>query len=121
MAQRLSQQQKAGIVWECWFRDIMNDAAMSLQNITQIICAYYDSDKEFVYEGDYDGNGIVYWIGTHFGEQGWVNPAQRGLIRVDSSGWSRGSAEDMVGNKARASWLDERERGRASGLSTTSW
>ena len=100
MAQRLSPQQKAGIVWECWFRDLMDNAAMCTESITQIICAYYGSEKEFVFEGDYDGNGIIYWVGTHYGEKEWANPAQRGLIKVDSSGWNYGSVEDMVGNKA---------------------
>ena len=112
MAQRLSQQQKAGIVWECWFRDIMKHAAMCTENINQIICAYYGSEKEFVYEGDYDGNGIIHWVGTHYGEEKeWANPAQRGLIRVESSGWEYGSVEAMVGNKACRSCSSDKQGG----------
>ena len=110
MAQLLSARQEATFVWECWFRDCTNGAAMSIHNLTQIICAYYDLDKEFVYECDYDGNGIVFWVGTHYGEQEWVNPALRGLIRVNSSGWSSyGSVDDIVGNKACNSFSAENE------------
>ena len=86
MAQALKEkQQKAGMVWENWFRMAMKDDA--IESITRLIRAFYVSEKDFVYESDYDGNGVVYWVGTKYGtEKEWKNPSQRGLIKVDSSG-----------------------------------
>jgi len=82
---------------ECWFREFMEKEPVD--DITQIIRAYYQ--KEFVYESDYDGNGVVYWVGTKYGtEKEWKNPSKRGLIRVDSVGWYGGSVEDMVAKEA---------------------
>ena len=100
MAQKLSeQQQKAGMVWENWFRVAMKHDA--IESITQLIRAFYGSEREFVYERDYDGKGVVYWVGTKYGtEKEWENPSKRGLITVDSSGWGFGSAEDMVAKEA---------------------
>ena len=113
MAQQLSEQKKAAIVCEFWFRQRMNTTAIA--NITHIICAFFGSDKEFVYESDYDGNGIVHWVGTNYGkEKEWRNPAQRELIKVDSSGWDFGSLEDMVGNEARESFSENKEGAWAS-------
>merc|ERR1712154_246125 len=67
-------------------------------------------EREFVYESDYDGNGVVYWVGTKYGtEKEWQNPSKRGLIRVDSSGWGRGSVDAMVANNACFSWSKSRE------------
>ena len=75
-----------------------------IASITRLIRAFYGSEREFVYEGDYDGNGVVYWIGTKYGqEKEWDNPAQRGLIKVDSSGWWTGSVDAMVANEAHRS------------------
>eukprot|EP01084_Bolivina_argentea_P173981 301367_1 len=42
----------------------------------------YDFDsKLFVYESDYDKNGICYFLGCNFGKEQWVNPAERGLVK----------------------------------------
>merc|ERR1711971_1451887 len=84
-------QLKSGIVSEVWFRDTMKKAAhtMSTENITQIICAFHGLDFEFVYESEYDINGIVYWVAKHDGEKQWVSPAKRGSIRVVSTGYSQ--------------------------------
>merc|ERR1712154_549777 len=77
----------------------MKDDAIEI--ITQLIRAFYGSEKEFVYESDYDGNGVVYWVGTKYGEETeWENPSWRGLIRVDSLGWHTGSVDAMVAKKA---------------------
>ena len=51
-----TQKSDAETVCEFWFRNLFKDVAMvSIDNITQIVCAFYGSDKEFVYESDYDG------------------------------------------------------------------
>uniref|UniRef100_H2Z0Z7 E3 ubiquitin-protein ligase n=1 Tax=Ciona savignyi TaxID=51511 RepID=H2Z0Z7_CIOSA len=40
----------------------------------------------FNYSGDFDENGIVYWIGTNAkNESDWTNPASHGLVHVTSS------------------------------------
>ena len=98
MAHALSGQ--AGMVWEFWFRVAMKDDA--IESITRLIRAFYGSEKEFVYERDYDGNGIIHWVGTKYGtEKEWQNPSERGLIKVDSSGWATyGSVDDMVAKEA---------------------
>jgi len=88
------------LICEIWFRHTKKKAAqaMSIMHITQIVSAFYE--KEFVYERDYDGNGIVHWVGTMYGEEEWKNPSERGLINVESSKWANGSVEAMVANKA---------------------
>eukprot|EP01083_Nonionella_stella_P080141 220057_1 len=63
------------------------------------------NEKAFVYEHDYDTNGIVYFLGTNFGEEQWENPSERGLIALNSlSGWNAGSVNDMVGRTCNQSW-----------------
>ena len=99
-----TQKSDAATMCEIWFRNLFKDAAtVSIENIIQIVCYFYG--KEFVYESDNDGDGSVYWVGTKYGtDKKWKNPAQRGLIRVDSSEWDKGSADAMVANKARLSY-----------------
>ena len=105
---QLTQQAKAGIVWEHWFRTLMNVAAvMSLQNMTQIICAYYGSDKVFVYESDYDGNGVVHWINTHYGTKPWRNQLKYYhnsnefiAVHTNKSSWrSAGTSCNMIADQ----------------------
>ena len=67
------------------------------------------TDNQFVYDGDNKGRGIVYWMGTLFGEQSWSNPAKRGFIRLESSGWSLGCVDDIVGRKAVYSYSKHKE------------
>ena len=93
------EQQKAGIVCERWFKEAVKDDA--IESITQLIRTFHGSDREFVYENDYDGNGVVYWVGTKYGtEKKWKNPSKRGLIRVDSSGWGTDNIDAMVAKEA---------------------
>jgi len=63
-------------------------------------------EKEFVYRRDYDGNGVVYWVGTKYGTTKWKNPSKRGLIKVDSSEWLKGSVDAMVAKEACHSYSD---------------
>ena len=97
MAQQLTEEQKAAIVCEFWFR--LSIETTAIESITHIICAFHG--REFVYESDYDGNGVVYWVGTKYGtEKEWQNPWKRGLIKIKSTEWDYGGAEDMVANEA---------------------
>jgi len=36
----------------------------------------------FVYQGDFDNNGIIHWLGCRKGTASWKNPAQIGVLRV---------------------------------------
>eukprot|EP01084_Bolivina_argentea_P015417 28847_1 len=52
------------------------------------------------YSYDYDKNGICFLLGTNFNKTKWINPAQKGLITLKSSGWAAsygGSINNMVG------------------------
>eukprot|EP01084_Bolivina_argentea_P061098 111674_1 len=55
------------------------------------------NNKQFEYRWDYDTRGIMYLIGTNYGTETWVNPAERGLVTLKSSEWEYGRIEDMVG------------------------
>eukprot|EP01083_Nonionella_stella_P224093 797974_1 len=55
------------------------------------------NNKKFEYLCDYDARGIMYFIGTNYGTETWINPAERGLVTLKSSGWWSGRIEDMVG------------------------
>eukprot|EP01084_Bolivina_argentea_P212169 360705_1 len=57
-------------------------------------------EKLFVYESDYDTNGICYFFGTEFNKKKWRNPSEKGLIRVSSCKWHSGSFHDIVGRTA---------------------
>ena len=41
--------------------------------------------KMFVYQSDFDDNGIIHWLGTNRGTSSWMNPADRGLVVVDGT------------------------------------
>merc|ERR1712096_345619 len=105
--------EKVAMVCEFWFKNTIDgDSMLCIKNITQIICAFYDGS--FLHIHDYDGNGIVFWAGTNYGEEKWMNPARRGLIRVNSSGWYTGDVRDMVANTARFSYAASKEGAWAS-------
>jgi len=55
----------------------------------------------FVYQDDFDGNGIIHWLGCRKGTQPWRNPADLGLCRVIFSTLSADSepATAAVGNR----------------------
>ncbi len=40
---------------------------------------------EFRYTSDFDGNGIVHYLGTQYGTQSWRNPDTAGLMNVTAS------------------------------------
>lgn len=41
--------------------------------------------RKFEYFSDFDTNGILHWIGTKGGSQGWTNPATSGLVSILST------------------------------------
>eukprot|EP00475_Leptophrys_vorax_P022175 TRINITY_DN30176_c0_g1_i1.p1 TRINITY_DN30176_c0_g1~~TRINITY_DN30176_c0_g1_i1.p1 ORF type:complete len:1071 (+),score=235.80 TRINITY_DN30176_c0_g1_i1:49-3213(+) len=49
--------------------------------------------KEFVYSGDFDGLGIVHFLGTNFGLESWRNPVDRGLVKVRASSLEKDSVD----------------------------
>eukprot|EP01084_Bolivina_argentea_P180847 312417_1 len=58
----------------------------------------------FIYESNYDRNGICYFLGTHFGSQQWRNPAYRGAITLNcNTGWASGCLYDMLERTPRYS------------------
>ena len=41
---------------------------------------------DFEYNSDFDENGLLYFIGTDYGlKSSWTNPAEKGIVEVDSS------------------------------------
>eukprot|EP01083_Nonionella_stella_P166120 554419_1 len=55
------------------------------------------SHKVFVYESDFDTNGICYAIGTNYGEKQFSNPHTQGLTTFNSSKWDQGRVEQILG------------------------
>eukprot|EP01083_Nonionella_stella_P074409 201855_1 len=56
-----------------------------------------DDGRDFVYQSDFDTNGICYALCTNFGTKQWQNPMELGLITVDAlHGWELGKAEQVV-------------------------
>eukprot|EP01083_Nonionella_stella_P069682 185914_1 len=43
---------------------------------------------EFVYESDFDTNGICYAIASNYGQKPFSNPHDQGLITIKSSEWA---------------------------------
>lgn len=41
--------------------------------------------REFKHSSDFDGNGILYYLGTRGGQQAWSNPADQGFVMITSS------------------------------------
>ncbi len=75
--------------------DDRKDVKPLLFNFKTLACDL--QEKEFIYQSDYDENGICYFIGSNFGQQQWVNPSGKGLIKVSSSGWEYGDRNNVVG------------------------
>eukprot|EP01084_Bolivina_argentea_P110829 197829_1 len=56
-----------------------------------------DIDQHFVYQSDFDTNGICYALGSNYGKNAWQNPSDQGLINVTASTkWNNGSKKDIV-------------------------
>ena len=46
---------------------------------------YFYAERLFNYESDGDENGILFWLGTNYGQNKWKNPASQGLVTLSSS------------------------------------
>eukprot|EP01083_Nonionella_stella_P119375 356790_1 len=57
------------------------------------IFAFYGN---YEYKSDFDRNGIVYAIATHYGQTQWTNPVKQGLIGIKPSRFSMGNIEDVL-------------------------
>eukprot|EP01083_Nonionella_stella_P111630 327592_1 len=56
-----------------------------------------DTQKVFVYESDFDTNGICYAIGSNYGQKRFSNPHTQGLIIIKSSQWASGDVKQILG------------------------
>eukprot|EP01084_Bolivina_argentea_P105421 188770_1 len=70
-------------------------------NIDPLIVEFktLDTQKVFVYESDFDVNGICYAIGSNYGQKQFSNPHTQGLVTVKSSKWYSGNkpVEQILG------------------------
>ncbi len=57
-------------------------------------------ERKFVYTGDFDQNGLLYWLGTRYGTEPWSNPAETDLVKISSS-TQLGKVSDAVGRAER--------------------
>ncbi|KAG5178451.1 Mgm1-like protein [Tribonema minus] len=71
------------------------------------------SVAHFVYKGDGDNGGLVYWLGTAKHTRRFQNPHDRGLLSITSSGMAVGTESTLVSRRrvpcatasARDSWV----------------
>jgi len=73
---------------------------MNLVGMQQPMQPNLNSDS-FEYVRDFDGNGLVHFLGTKCNTQQWMNPAQLGFISIRTSGLMHDStpAHCVVGNQ----------------------
>eukprot|EP01083_Nonionella_stella_P049342 131527_1 len=68
--------------------------------------------RDFVYQSDFDTNGICYALGTDFGTKEWQNPMEQGLVTVDSlHGWGTGEAKGVVARVISYNYAPDQENG----------
>eukprot|EP01083_Nonionella_stella_P030463 83482_1 len=69
-------------------------------NAVKILMKDVDDSRHFIYQFDFDTNGICYAFATHFGTKQWHNPMEDGAITVDSlHGWYTGEAKQVLARK----------------------
>eukprot|EP01083_Nonionella_stella_P287536 978778_1 len=56
--------------------------------------------ESFVYQSDFDTNGICYYLATNNNQRQWTNPADQGVIAVTSSGMSSGTHNKFLDREA---------------------
>lgn len=54
-------------------------------------------DREFIFDHDFDENGLFYFIGTNNFSRLWQNPHATGKVRAFASSIGSGSVENIVG------------------------
>eukprot|EP01083_Nonionella_stella_P022104 61111_1 len=62
---------------------------------------YYDRVTQFRYKSDFDRNGIIYAIGSNFGQKQFSNPHSQKLININSYSWNIGSLADILERKQK--------------------
>ncbi|EFC44703.1 predicted protein [Naegleria gruberi] len=56
--------------------------------------------RVFIYEKDFDTNGILYWLGTNYSQEAYTSPMDRSYLSVTaSSNFEVGSAKDLVSHE----------------------
>eukprot|EP01083_Nonionella_stella_P086200 239307_1 len=60
------------------------------------VFAFYVPGLRYEYKSDFDKNGFVYSIATHYGQKQWANPVEQDRIRIKSSRWAVGNVDDIV-------------------------
>ena len=73
-------------------------------------------DKKFIYQSDFDNNGICHFFGTNFSTEPWQNPVDRGLIKIEvypkywtSFGRVYGKDSDVLSRKTVNCWVHGKE------------
>jgi len=56
-----------------------------------------EAPSEFVYELDFDENGVLFFLGSHGKQKLWQNPHHLGQVVAFASSIGAGSVEDFVG------------------------
>eukprot|EP01083_Nonionella_stella_P268453 907534_1 len=69
------------------FGYIRENACTIPTSITHYIAIFAFNIPLYEYKSDFDTNGIVYGIGTQYGQTEWSNPAKQNLITLKSSEW----------------------------------
>lgn len=54
---------------------------------------------EFIYEYDFDENGVFFYLGTYGRKRAWQNPHALGLVHCFASSIGSGKVEDIVGRQ----------------------
>ena len=70
------------LIIEHWFKTLSkhNTESISIGDIISIIIEY--GRIIFVYDSDFDENGIIHWIGSKNGTQKWLNPSKEGMVEL---------------------------------------
>jgi hypothetical protein len=59
--------------------------------------AFKGRPTEFIYNFDFDENGLLYFLGTNFFTMSWKNPDIVGEVRCFASSLGSGNLHDLVG------------------------
>ena len=66
----------------------MAGTALSRQNSLRSLMdaeAGNEVNREFIYQSDFDTNGIIYYLGSQGGTAAWTNPADLGAVEITST------------------------------------
>ncbi|KAF0980629.1 hypothetical protein FDP41_013112 [Naegleria fowleri] len=57
-------------------------------------------NRVFIYEKDFDTNGILYWLGCNYNQETYMNPIDRGLVTVSvTANYEVGKAQDLISHE----------------------